>query len=342
MENSINKKRVYAFDNLKFFLILVVVIGHTITSDINENSILRSVFIFIYSFHMPLFIFISGLFQKKEQNSLNYNKILEFTFLGLILKMGIMFFHGVLFNGTPNFSLLSGDGVFWYLFAVASYIVICYLLRNVNISFVFYISILLALLVGYDKTIGDFLCLSRIIVFFPFYYAGFCLNPQKVLESLNKRWIKILSVILILVWLYLVITQLDLVYPFRMLFTGRHPYANVKIENCTMFHRLLTTTISAILCIAFISIIPSKKIPLISSIGTKTLQIYFWHGFILRILRYLGVFVYIERAFPDECWILFSIISLLIVLLLSLDIFGKPIKAIINCIDTKKDRKLLN
>lgn len=48
---------------------------------------------------------------------------------------------------------------------------------------------------GYDENIGSFLYLSRIIVFFPFYYTGYCLDIKKLQEVLNKTWIKCLSAI---------------------------------------------------------------------------------------------------------------------------------------------------
>ena len=58
------KKRYYLLDNLKVILIFFVVFGHVIEYYINDNSILMTLYIFIYIFHMPLFIFISGYLSK--------------------------------------------------------------------------------------------------------------------------------------------------------------------------------------------------------------------------------------------------------------------------------------
>lgn len=49
-------ERNYGWDSLKGILILLVIIGHVIPEPL-DDSLLRSV---IYSFHMPLFIFLSG------------------------------------------------------------------------------------------------------------------------------------------------------------------------------------------------------------------------------------------------------------------------------------------
>ena len=48
-----DKKRIALWDNLKFILIVSVVIGHFI--NIRDSVTYHSIFIFIYSFHMPLF-----------------------------------------------------------------------------------------------------------------------------------------------------------------------------------------------------------------------------------------------------------------------------------------------
>ena len=60
-----NRKRLYYIDNLKGFLIILVVLGHCIQNFMPnyESNIL---FRFIYSFHMPLFIFVSGYVSYKD------------------------------------------------------------------------------------------------------------------------------------------------------------------------------------------------------------------------------------------------------------------------------------
>lgn len=52
------------FDNAKFLLIFLVVFGHIIRSYIHDNDALLHIYKFIYTFHMPAFILISGYFAK--------------------------------------------------------------------------------------------------------------------------------------------------------------------------------------------------------------------------------------------------------------------------------------
>lgn len=62
------KKRDQSFDFIKGFLIICVVLGHVIQYYTNDNGwSTNPVFLFIYTFHMPLFIFISGYFSESAK-----------------------------------------------------------------------------------------------------------------------------------------------------------------------------------------------------------------------------------------------------------------------------------
>ena len=50
------------YDHAKLTLIFLVVLGHLIEPFIVKSRMLEGVFNFIYVFHMPAFIFISGYF----------------------------------------------------------------------------------------------------------------------------------------------------------------------------------------------------------------------------------------------------------------------------------------
>ena len=68
-------------DNLKGLLIILVVVGHFTDIAIDEGSeALKSLFLIIYSFHMPLFIFINGLLCKNivRDKTKVLNKVITF------------------------------------------------------------------------------------------------------------------------------------------------------------------------------------------------------------------------------------------------------------------------
>ena len=69
-------ERIALWDNLKFFLIMMVVIGHIIDNYTHDSKFILGLFLFIYSFHMPAFIFVSGIFAKKTIHERNVTKAL--------------------------------------------------------------------------------------------------------------------------------------------------------------------------------------------------------------------------------------------------------------------------
>ena len=59
------KERDFFFDNARALLIFLVVFGHLLQPYTESDTFLTSLYLTIYSFHMPCFLFISGYFAKK-------------------------------------------------------------------------------------------------------------------------------------------------------------------------------------------------------------------------------------------------------------------------------------
>ena len=84
-------RRIYLFDNVKTLAIIFVVVGHAINFlalTPKGNDLEKSLFVFIYSFHMPLFIFISGLFLKPMDTQTKFprGKFISFLLIGIVLR----------------------------------------------------------------------------------------------------------------------------------------------------------------------------------------------------------------------------------------------------------------
>lgn len=275
------KKRIALWDNVKFFLITAVVIGHLIDWFTDESDFARSVFLFIYIFHMPLFIFISGLFYSNRNIK---SKCLFYISVGFALKI-VMGFYSFL-NGTGfYFSLLEDGGIPWFMFVLAIYTFIMYYLRDMNKFYLLGGAIVLACFVGYDASIGDYLYLSRTIVFFPFFLLGVILDAEKI-SSIKKKYTKLIYpalVVLVVIGL-ICLFQIDHIYLYRYLFTGRNSYYP-EIMDYAPLARLGCYICSFIMGAAIIFIVPSCEIPLISKMGSNSVDVYFWHYIIYSILE---------------------------------------------------------
>ncbi|MGL5641288.1 MAG: acyltransferase family protein, partial [Paraclostridium sp.] len=110
------ESRNYLVDNLKVILMFAVVFGHTIEHYIDQNYILRGIYIYIYIFHMPLFIFISGYLSKKSVKS---NKKIVEKLLIPYLFFNIVWYIGVyIVTGQNMFSIFYPGWTLWYLISL--------------------------------------------------------------------------------------------------------------------------------------------------------------------------------------------------------------------------------
>ncbi len=316
-------RRLYIFDNIKFILMALVVVGHYADVGASVSEGYRSLYVFIYSFHMPLFLFLSGLFHK---NTKILQKTVTFVSLGFLSKLLIYLTRLILFKNAA-FNFFADGGLPWFMFVLAMFIGVSYLLRNVDKKIVLGVSVLVALIAGYISSVGDFLYLSRFFVFYPFYLLGM-MTPKIVLINLNKmKAAKIISAAVLIIWFVICFTQIDTIYPLRYLFTGRNSF--MLVENFKVwgfFWRIVCYLITVIVSLAVICIAPRKKLEIISDFGKNTLQVYFWQTTVLLILRKIGLAAWlIEYPFGRFVWL---VIGLGVTFLLSTKYFSFPTKQV--------------
>lgn len=317
-------ERVALFDNIKFLMITLVVVGHFADVFAKDSGVCRGIYLFIYAFHMPMMLFISGLFYSNKKNT---SKILFYVCSGFTLKISIAIINLICYQRT-SFSLLADGGIPWFLFVLAAYQLLMYLLRNTNKKFLLIFSILLACFVGYDKSVGSYLYLSRIVVFFPFYLFGTMLSPQKVVSFLNKHSKKlfVIAIVVMAIWLFLCFYKIDSIYSLRRLFTGKNPFSEEMMSVGPLL-RLLCYCISFLTGASLLVLTPKKQIPFFSSLGSKTLNVYYWHWIIYCLAEH---FLHIDELFKMGIAgaAAFMLIAVLLSVLTSLKFFDYPLKIV--------------
>lgn len=320
------KPRIFKYDNVKLLAIVLVVIGSFAGEFTSHSDVFRSWFVFCSSFTAPLFVFLSGLFQKQYDppRKPNIQKITFYLLLGLILKL--MIFSVRLADGAEvRFDFFNDLGMEWYLFAVCGYMLLMYPLRRVNRYLMLAIAVILGVAAGFLPQCG-FSFLIRFTVFLPFYVAGYWLTPIKVRRFTHRLNVKLAGVAFIFIYFVLCFREREILYPLRMLFTGENTYSSVLIEGCTFWHRLLCYGISAVLIISVIACVPNRKFPVLTHMGRNTLGVYFWHYPIVLLLWYWGV---MDMFMPlgDPLWKYVMIVAAAaLAILLSLSIFTFPLR----------------
>lgn len=306
MENAIMRN--YRIDNIKFFLIFCVVLGHSMEL-FNAGGGYR----IIYSFHMPAFIFISGYFAQ-----FNRKKIISTLIYPYVLFQCLyLAFDAIIMNRNVellNFQFTTPYWILWYLLTLILYNMIIPLISNSNFLTLFSISALISLITGLDTSIGYYLSLARFFTFMPYFILGFGwkqINPEALLKSKIFRTINIMAAILSCIMLgkYNFVSN-PVLY-------GSYSYINA---NYTFITKGILLLCGLNWILLFMWITPAKPIPLVSSIGKNTFVIFLFHGFVIKYMQHLGnIFIY--STFVNTC--LAIIISIAIIFSLGNNCIGR-------------------
>jgi len=270
---------------------------------------------------MPLFIFISGYFHSDRNTT---KKVLFYTSLGFLYKIVSFLIDRLNGDSQYIFNLLADSGLAWFMFVLAIYTFVLFLLKDQNKKFILIGSIILACFAGYDKSIGDFLYLSRAIIFFPFYILGTMMKSFDILEFKRKYpLLKVFALLIFVTWVILCITKVDTLYGLRYMFSGRQPFPDGIISFGPIV-RLACYIISAVLGISLILLTTSKKIKWISDFGKNTINVYFWHLNLFYIFKSFIDFNSIYSSFSFG-FIVYTIATITVTVILSTKIFNFPV-----------------
>lgn len=319
-----DKTNLYFIDNLKVVLILLVVFGHLIERYIDTNNTLRGVYIFIYTFHMPLFIFISGFLSKNINKS---NKEFVKKLLIPYITFNIIWYLLVyLYTGKISIPIIYPGWTLWFLLSLFFWrISLKYLIK---IKYILPISFFVGVLVGIIPN-GNILSFSRTVVFLPFFLLGYYFNLKDIKNKLYickfDTEINILIIILLFI-LALFISNKDIL-DYKFLY-GSYSYSELSLSIYKgIIYRSLLYLVSFTISIFICKIVPKQK-TFFTSIGKSTMYIYIFHIYILLIIFYLVPTL--DNNTINNLIILSS--PLLITYVLSRSIFKKAYNLIFICI----------
>lgn len=299
-------KRIQKWDLLKLFLIFCVVLGHFADVHAKENEFTQSLYLLIYSFHMPLFIFVSGLFSKRMIDEKKWDKILGYLVLFFVSKI-LAFLYDAIFIPRARFFVFEEAGIPWFMFALFVFALITVFTSKFKPAYVLVFALLLSLLAGYDEDVNKTFVLSRIIVLYPFYYAGYCIQPQKLEKFSRGVFKKIIAVALIgvLVWVAFYFKEL---YCLRPMFVFQHPYEKLNdLADYGPLIRLACYAVSAVACMCFIVITPNKiGKGRIARLGQYTLSVYAFHFLVMYLIYELFEAVGFEID-DKNIWLIFPL-----------------------------------
>lgn len=318
------KNRVYKWDNAKFVAIIGVVIGHMIIRLMEHGNWpqYRSLFFFIYSFHMPLFFFLAGLVQRPfgKEDKLNTGKLMMF-FRGFLF-INIFNWCGHIWVGTDStLKLLNPTGAEWFFLAMIVFTLVVYFTRGTSIVYLIIFSIVVACFTGYDASLHKPMIMVQLFTNLPYYLVGYALTSEQVLEFTEKKWVKIVGFVFLCALAAFSIANPELVTDFRYALTHGKVFAKIG-PGLHWYHEIFVYILSACSVISVLAIMPNKKIPAITTWGSRTLNVYLLHRGIVFMLVSSDLWITMKDAMGKP---VFMIVWLVISVVLTCVLSTKPV-----------------
>ncbi|MCX0364247.1 acyltransferase family protein [Clostridium perfringens] len=286
------QNRNYLIDNSKGLLIFLVVLGHSLEFIRKDYEVARLLYVFIYEFHMPVFVFISGYLSKnveKGRRNAVRNFLTPFLLFNIIWNLitlvGPLFLRGK-FTELPSeqaFSFFTPGWALWYIFAMFLWkILLPDLLKFKNI---FILSVIAGIFVKLSGEFGSYMALSRTITFAPFFLAGYYSSEEKLKRFRKFTRFNILnkvpSILILIIGVLIALIFVNYSNIADEFFWADRSYSNFNIEIFTGILLYIAVYIIGFAFVyVFINLMPENQ-TFLSKIGKNTLSVYFLHTYFI-------------------------------------------------------------
>lgn len=330
-----SENRIAKWDNVKAVLIILVVIGHMMKSDLELSGFSSKLYYFIYLFHMPAFIFVSGMFSKSTIEKKNYDRVFSFFLLYLLIKF-LSYFSTLIIVGKDTVRMFTETGAAWYALALAVYYLLTMFLRRYSRGFVLVLSIVMGCAAGYCKDIGNFLALSRIFTFYPFFLMGYYIKPSQLLGWTEKRKVKLASAVVLAAFFALAMRFAQELAWTVSLLKGNSAYTKLAyLAEWGGALRLAQYIVGVLLTFCVIAVVPRRR-SRFSYIGQRTRAIYALHWLLINIF-YNGLQgeIWAKEVWHAHYQMVYIVVAVLISVLLS----WKPFDTLVGKLVVPGERK---
>lgn len=309
---------------MKALLIYFVVSAHALGVCELNKGIAKATDMFIYSFHMAAFIFVSGFFAKRycADGKVRPEKaatLFAYYAVFQILFMGIRYIMHIKVSTISFFNPCRG---LWYLLALFFLYLLTPIVEKLPAWFVISASIVFAMLVANDEKASQYMTIMRFSAFAPFYFIGYYLSGDfvKKVRSIKLYFRIPLGLFCFAASVSIWIFKMD--YAWKKLFYGKNN--NIKLHMGFFegtYLRLVVFAVALLMIATLVLLIPDKK-SIIAKIGQNSLQIFVLH-MILKITLFDSNLLHFNID-SNLKFILLMLISLAITVILSLKIFTYP------------------
>jgi fucose 4-O-acetylase-like acetyltransferase len=263
-------------DNAKYLAIILVVCGHLI-ENLRDVPAAHALYFFVYLFHMPLFIVISGYlsrnftFSAGKARKLISGLAVPYVIFETAYSLPRLFLYGKL-----EISLLDPYYLTWFLMSLFLWRLSTPVWQQLRWPLA--VAVGLALLSG-TSSLPDELSMNRTFGLLPFYVLGLMIKPEH-LDMLRQRWARVAGAAVLVIGLgiaFAVHTKVPTEW-----IRWREANHAIGVDDLTgSLIRLALLAVGALLVAAFIAITPRRRV-WFTGLGAATMYAYLLHGFVVK------------------------------------------------------------
>lgn len=302
------KARIALWDNARFLLIVLVVIGHAISTVRTDSELGFALYAYIYLFHMPAMILLSGLFSKPEVSPKAIRSTVQLLLVWVVWEGIWALIHLFVEDRAPGKSfLVSPAWTLWFIVTLITMRIALPYIARLRHPLVF--SIAVALIAGLSPSIGTEFSASRTLSFLPFFVAGWLIRDRGWLDGAwfmtphrgarAAGW----GVLALVAAAFVVLPNLRDEWRIDRWLTWRDSYdwlfahaaigdwqptewATISAGGMAVAAGLMAA--AALMTLALLLVVPRGH-SVITVWGSRTLFVYLLHGPIIWVLRETGV-----------------------------------------------------
>lgn len=278
----VKKKREPYLDNVKFVLIALVVMGHSLVPTLKADSA-SAVYLFTYIFHMPAFVLISGYLGRNFWNSnAKINKLVDTLLIPyVVVEIGYALLR---FGLGQKWTLTIIDPAWlnWYLVALVLWRISTPIWTRMRQPLL--VAVVIYMAAGFSEISGDF-SIDRFFGLLPFYVLGLLLKPEHF-DLLKPTWVKITSAVVLVGAAGVAIVIAPHVPRDPIFF--RYSFKAMDMSWWMGFGVRAAVLVAALVMTAAVLALVPRRETWFSDLGTRTLYAYLLHGVVVVIAKDQG------------------------------------------------------
>ncbi len=270
-------------DNAKFVLIALVVVGHAIGSlDYGPASTL---YYWIYFFHMPAFIMISGYLSRSFDAS---SKRVEKLVLSLLVPYLVFWtihqsIYAVERGGLPDsMSVLQPTYALWFLVALFLWRLSVPIWKRLRWPVLIAVAISVF---GATASLGGTLSLGRVVSFLPFFVLGLCLRREHF-AYLDRLWVRIASVLVLGVTAVLAVPISEHMSRSWLFWSSSLTDRDIDPILPSLGLRMGFMVLALVMTFAVLALTPKQR-TWFTPLGSYTLYVYLGHSVVIVLFQAL-------------------------------------------------------